>query len=115
MSTAEERKKDLALLEAAPIAGEAGGRAAAPKALVPKAADADESDGDEASSSDDSDDEVRWALFCKGLVGALLYIVAHEVHGREHGSKHGLHDVDIGWDPTHIGGTHCGSRTAGTM
>jgi hypothetical protein len=50
---AEERKKDLALLEAAPDAGGKG----APKPLIPKAADADESDGAEASS-DDSDDEV---------------------------------------------------------
>mmetsp|Transcript_17550 Transcript_17550/g.30113 ORF Transcript_17550/g.30113 Transcript_17550/m.30113 type:complete len:234 (+) Transcript_17550:75-776(+) len=52
----EERKKDLAFLEAAPTAGD-GGKALALKPLVPKAADADESDGDDASSSEDSDDE----------------------------------------------------------
>lgn len=60
VAAADERKKDLELLEAA--APDAGGRGA-PRALVPKAADADDEDeGDESSSDSDDDDEVGLAL-----------------------------------------------------
>lgn len=51
---AEERKRDLELLQAEPADA---GRA---KQLIPKAADADDEDeGDESSSSSDDDDEVN--------------------------------------------------------
>ncbi len=54
---AEERKKDLLLLETG--TGEANG-AKAPKALIPKAVDADDEDepASESSSDDNDDDEV---------------------------------------------------------
>jgi hypothetical protein len=59
---AEERKRDLELLEApAAGAGDAAaskGGGAAPKALIPKAVDADDEDEEAPSSSDSDDDEV---------------------------------------------------------
>ena len=52
LPAAEERQKDLLLLEQGP---EGGGRS---KPLVPKAIDADESDPDDSDDSDESDEEV---------------------------------------------------------
>lgn len=56
--SSDERKRDLAMLEAGPSAdgGGGGGGKGAPKPLIPKAADADEEDEGEISSSSDEEE-----------------------------------------------------------
>uniref|UniRef100_A0A7S3RAR0 Cwf15/Cwc15 cell cycle control protein n=1 Tax=Dunaliella tertiolecta TaxID=3047 RepID=A0A7S3RAR0_DUNTE len=62
----DERKRDLALLEAGPAAdgGGAGGKGA-PKPLIPKAADADEEDEGEVSSSSEEEEDEEAALLAE--------------------------------------------------
>jgi hypothetical protein len=64
---AEERQKDLLLLEQG---GDGGSRL---KPLVPKAIDADESDPDDSDDSDESDDEVCvWLVTVEGMSNACI-------------------------------------------
>ena len=72
---AEERKKDLLLLELGTADAGAG---RAPKALIPKAVDADDEDEPESDSSSDDDDEVRGAVSGRRL--------------------HGMHRSCVAWD-----------------
>eukprot|EP00983_Pelagomonas_calceolata_P081819 1155712-Pelagomonas_calceolata.AAC.3 len=71
---ADERKRDLALLEAGPAAdgGGAGGKGA-PKPLIPKAADADEEDEGEVSSSSEEEEVCACVRACV-FVCACVYV-----------------------------------------